>query len=123
MAVIDKIEEKQLKLTAVEEGDTIKVVWEGKSNDRNPSIYLAPFFDKIIEIITQSNQKIEMDFTRLQYMNSSTITPVVQLLDKAREQGYSISLLYDKSKSWQEISFSAMSIFESNDPVIKVVPV
>ena len=123
MEIIEELNENQLKLKAVDAGDTVKVPWQGKSNDRNPSLYLGPFFEKVIKHVKDAGKKLELDFTQLQYMNSSTITPVVQLLDQARESGLSVFVLYDKSKSWQEISFSAMTIFESGDPVIKIVPV
>ena len=121
MGLMQDLNENQLNLKVREEKGTLRVAWQGKSNDRNPAVYLNPFFEELAKNALSHSKKIEMDFSELQYMNSSTITPVVQLLDRAREEGLEVSLLYDKNKSWQEISFTAMSIFESD--LIKISPI
>ena len=123
MKIIREVQEEELILKAIDEGDVLKVTWEGRSSSRSPSATITPFLEELAGIVQASNQRLEMDFTQLQYMNSSTIAPMVQLLDKAKENGFPLSLLYNKSRSWQEISFSAMKIFECDDPVIRITAV
>ena len=129
MNIIEEIREKELRVTAIDEGDRIRVLWRGSSKDRNPSIYLNPFFERLLlfakrsEKTTQSKKSIELDFTRLYYMNSSSITPVVRLLHRARDLGRPVTLFYDRSHHWQETCFSAMDVFESKEPEIRIVSV
>ena len=61
-----------------------------------------------------------MDFSDLEYMNSSTFTPVVKALDESRRLSVSVVLEYSTSRKWQALSFSALRTFETLDGRIKV---
>lgn len=121
--IIKEITENKLRLRATKADEVIGIVWEGKSQDREPGIFLRPFLESMMDQALSSGSSIELDFRELQYMNSSTITPLVQMLEAARERSLSITVLYAAGKSWQEVSFSALRIFESDDPPIRIVGV
>ena len=61
-----------------------------------------------------------LDFQALEYMNSSTITPVIRVLNEAKKGQGRLLVLYKKAAKWQELSFSALTIFETDDKRIEI---
>ena len=104
-------------------GDTsITIRFIGKSNERNPSKFISPILSDVLHQSDSGNKEIVLDFTELEYMNSSTITPILKILDKAtREKNYRITIVYRQSLKWQDLSFSALKIFELKDNKIKII--
>ncbi len=118
-----EIVKNNLKLQAFEKDTYLKIRWLGKSMDRNPAEYLSPFLNDAVAFSEKENRNIVMDFTELNYMNSSTITPIVQMLDDVKMKGLNLTILYSRSKSWQEVNFKALRFFESTKPIIKILAV
>lgn len=104
-------------------GDTsITIRFIGKSNERNPSKFISPILSDVLHQSDSGNKEIILDFKELEYMNSSTITPILKILDKAtREKNYRITIVYRQSLKWQDLSFSALKIFELKDNTIKII--
>ncbi len=104
-------------------GDTsITIRFIGKSNERNPSKFISPILSDVLHQSDSGNKEIILDFKELEYMNSSTITPILKILDKAtREKNYRIAIVYRQSLKWQDLSFSALKIFELKDNKIKII--
>ena len=104
-------------------GDTsITIRFIGKSNERNPSKFISPILSDVLHQSDSGNKEIILDFKELEYMNSSTITPILKILDKAtREKNYRITIVYRQSLKWQDLSFSALKIFELKDNKIKII--
>jgi len=104
-------------------GDTsITIRFIGKSNERNPSKFISPILSDVLHQSDSGNKEIILDFKELEYMNSSTITPILKILDKAtREKNYRITITYRQSLKWQDLSFSALKIFELKDNKIKII--
>ena len=104
-------------------GDTsITIRFIGKSNERNPSKFISPILSDVLHQSDSGNKEIVLDFNELEYMNSSTITPILKILDKAtREKNYRITITYRQSLKWQDLSFSALKIFELKDNKIKII--
>ncbi|MDH5681081.1 MAG: hypothetical protein OEZ36_05820 [Spirochaetota bacterium] len=92
----------------------------GKSTSRNPGIFLAPILQQVITESDYGTREIVLDFRELTYMNSSTITPIIKFLNKAKIGNERVSLLYLKTLKWQELSFSALSIFKTKDDRIMI---
>ena len=113
-------ENGQLKLEVLENFETIHVDWIGKSTERNPGAFLTPILLKILKDGSDSNKRIVMDFRNLQYMNSSTITPIIKVLERAGKSNKHLTVLYDKSLKWQELNFSAIEIFQTKDQRIQI---
>ena len=104
-------------------GDTsITIRFIGKSNERNPSKFISPILSDVLHQSDSGNKEIVLDFNELEYMNSSTITPILKILNTAtREKNYRITIVYRQSLKWQDLSFSALKIFELKDNKIKII--
>ena len=109
-----------LKLEVMENSDSINVDWKGKSTERNPGSFLTPILLKVLKNSSDANKRIVMDFRDLQYMNSSTITPIIKILERVKKSNKCLTVLYDKSLKWQELNFSAIEIFQTRDQRIQI---
>ncbi len=104
-----------LTLEVEENKDSISIKWFGKSIDREPGKFITPVLANVLNKSSGRNKRITLDFRELVYMNSSTITPVIKVLDRAKRGTVQLDVLYDKSKKWQDLNFSALKIFETAD--------
>jgi len=53
-------------------------------------------------------------------MNSSTITPIIKILERAKSGMTKITIFYQKSLKWQELNFSALEIFKTKDNRLEI---
>jgi hypothetical protein len=111
---------KHLSIEVVENETTIDVKWVGKSIDREPSKFISPILVKVLDMAAAMNKRITMDFQKLAYMNSSTITPVIKILDRAKNGMTRVTILYRKSLKWQELNFSALEVFKTDDNRVEI---
>ena len=109
-----------LKIEVIENDSVIELVWLGKSDDREPSNTLTPFFSDLIQEL--KGQKVVIDFVRLSYMNSSTVRPILQMTQKFNAEGISTTIFYDPSVTFQRTSFSAIEMLTKEMSYIKVEP-
>jgi hypothetical protein len=112
-----------LTLEVVEEDDSISVQWLGKSSDRDPGKFITPILSSMLERGGNGSKRIVLDFQKLLYLNSSTITPIIRLLDEARRGSHRITVTYQKTTKWQDLSFSALQIFKTKDERIQILGV
>jgi hypothetical protein len=103
-----------LALKVMDRADAIDVLWIGKSNERDPGKFILPILTSLLAQAAGA-RPIRMDFRQLTYMNSSTITPIIRVLDEAKRGSHRVSITYDKSAKWQELSFSALKAFATKD--------
>ncbi len=116
----EKFSAKLLSIEICEADTTIDVKWLGKSVDRQPSKFISPILVKVLGMASVNNKRIVLDFRELAYMNSSTITPIIKILERAKNGMTQITILYKKSLKWQELNFSALEIFGTNDDRLKI---
>ena len=116
----ENYESKDLKIHVLENDNSINVTWIGKSVDRQPSKFLSPILINTMEEAKQKTKRIILDFRKLEYMNSSTITPVIKVLDRAKKSIISLTILYNKALKWQELNFSALELFVTKDNRIEI---
>ncbi len=110
----------QLQIDQTDEDQTITLRFLGKSILRDPSQFVMPILQKTLTEANKGKKRLVMDFRDLTYMNSSTLTPVIKILEIARVGEGQVTALYRKSLKWQDISFSALSIFGTQDGRIEV---
>ena len=79
-----------------------------------------PVLSEALERAKAEGLGLALDFTGLEYMNSSTFTPVVKALDESRRLAVPVTLEYSLTRKWQALSFSALRTFETLDGRIKV---
>lgn len=116
----ESFSDRNLTLEVADDGQVIRVDWLGKSTARNPASFLAPVLQKALKQSAAAGRPLVLDFTRIEYMNSSTITPIIRILDAARRDGHAVTVLYRADLKWQALSFSALEIFETDDQRIQI---
>jgi hypothetical protein len=120
MSNIETYTSNLLTIEVEESQSEINIKFKGKSTERDPSGFISPVLLESMRNSKKFKKIIRMDFQDLEYMNSSTITPIIKILESANDTGNSISILYRKSKKWQELCFSALRIFETKDHRIEI---
>ncbi len=109
-----------LSLEVKENETSINIKWTGVSIERKPSKFITPILVNAIKNSSDRNKRIILDFRELAYMNSSTITPVIKILERAKRGETQIEVLYQKSMKWQDIIFSALEIFQTKDRRVEI---
>ena len=109
-----------LKIEVKVNNSTINVNWTGKSIDRKPDKFISPILLKVFNLCSTNNKRIVFDFRKLDYMNSSTITPIIKFLERAKRGTAKITIHYDSALKWQDLNFSALGIFQTQDQRIEI---
>ena len=100
--------------------NSINVKWTGKSIDREPTDFITPILVDAIRKSSDDDKRIILDFRELAYMNSSTITPIIKTLERAKRGKTQITVRYLKSLKWQDVIFSALEIFRTKDGRVQI---
>jgi hypothetical protein len=120
MGEVKRWTQGDLSLELADAPGELRLTWRGKSADREPSRFLVPVLTAALERAHHAKVPLVLDFRELEYMNSSTFTPVVKALDESRRLSVPIVLEYALARRWQALSFSALRTFETLDGRIKV---
>jgi hypothetical protein len=110
-----------LELEVNEDEASIRVTFKGKSVDRDPSDFITPVLSDCLDACSRQDKEMVLDFRELEFMSSSTITPVSRILEMGKLRSNRIKIIYLKSKKWQDLNFSALRIFETHDGRIEVM--
>lgn len=102
-------EENHLKIEVKYGESEVLINWLGESKEREPTKFLTPIFDAIYA--HNQTKPLIMDFTHFEYMNSSTVTPIVKQLERAKRENRKLTIKYKKGLKWQELSFAALRVF------------
>ncbi|MDH4262955.1 MAG: hypothetical protein OEV78_07925 [Spirochaetia bacterium] len=95
----------------------VTVHWEGRSTQRDSSVFLMPIFNDLLN----KHKKIILNFKNLEFMNSSTITPILKLMDRIKNTKDEVLIIYAIDLKWQELSFSALEIFKTSDHRVDII--
>lgn len=109
-----------LKIVVQENNDYITMRWTGKSVERNPGIFINPILVELANRNNECSKRIVMDFQKLDFMNSSTITPLIKILERANKGKMNVTIQYRKNLKWQDLSFSALKIFQTKDKRVEI---
>ncbi len=108
-----------LLIVEIIESEVISMLWSGRSENKEPSVILGPY---LVEIIDEINgRKLDIDFTKLEYINSSTVLPIIQMLKYLHSKKVSAKIYYDKESKWQSASFKALEAISKAMPGIQVL--
>ncbi|MBW1681944.1 MAG: hypothetical protein JRF59_08950 [Deltaproteobacteria bacterium] len=120
--MVDKktYENNRLCIEIQADDDAICLKWRGRSIDREPGKFIAPILLDSLREGGEGNKRVILDFRELDYMNSSTITPIVKILERAKRGTVPLMLVYDRSQKWQDLSFSALEIFSTEDHRVEI---
>ena len=116
----EHFEDGPLHLDLEETDSDVVVTWRGRSIAREPGQFLLPILTRVVEQGDRTKKRVILDFCSLEYLNSSTITPVIRILEQARRGTTSLTVVYRQELKWQALSFSALYLFQSLDGRVKV---
>ena len=120
MAETQVFEQNLLKIHLTDGSDSIHIGLTGKSVERDPGKMITPILLNALKNTGEENRHIILNFCQLDFMNSSTITPIIKILDRAKRGNNRLTVLYNKALKWQALSFSALEIFETRDKRIEI---
>lgn len=120
MPISESYVHDQLHLQTALDDTAVTIHFSGKSILREPAEFVMPILLEALSEAMGRGKRLVLDFCDLAYMNSSTLTPVIKILERARLGDGQVTALYRKSLRWQAVSFSALSIFQTPDGRIQV---
>lgn len=98
------------------------VSFVGISDARDPTPFIEPILKRVADQARNHSKLMVLDFRRLERMNSSSVPPIVRVLDSARRGQMRLKVIYDRTRRWQATSFSALKAFETLDGRIAILP-
>jgi hypothetical protein len=123
MTTNETFHEGALTLEIGETDDAVRVSWLGKSIAREPGPFILRVLGRAEARSQERSKPLVLDFSEVGYMNSSTITPLIRMLDRTKRGEGSVRVLYRKGLRWQELNFAALEVFETTDHRIEIVGV
>lgn len=100
-----KVENFEIRVSKGMDG-TVKLQWTGRSEARNPGDILNPYLDGNIGYLKGKN--IIVDFTKLEFMNSSTVPPIIKFIKNCSVNEIPAVIHFDKNSEWQNASFKPL---------------
>ena len=110
----------QLTIEVTEDDANVSLVWKGRSIVRKPNDFVMPIMLDALSVANESGKRLVLDFQELEYMNSSTLTPIIKILERARRGETQLTVIYKESLRWQDLSFAALRIFETQDTRVEI---
>lgn len=109
-----------LTLELRDEPSAVHVHWSGESTAREPGKFILGILTKAIDLSTRDGKPLVLDFQDIGYMNSSTITPIIRVLDRAMRGSNEVRVVYKRDLKWQQLSFTALEVFQTRDGRIEI---
>jgi len=86
----------------------LRLDWTGRSNSRDPSQAIGPFFNQMLAEAGPRGAVIDMHFEALEHFNSSTIATLIHLINLSSKAAVALRIHYDGELKWQALSFDAL---------------
>lgn len=108
-----------VRMDLEQDGTFLKLKIQGEIDMKEPAIAIRPFLEQVhAHMIHNGGEEIEVDFTRLGFMNSSGIKEFVSWIMKLNgtpiDQKYTMLLTYSGSVTWQESSIPVLQKLQPN---------
>ncbi|MCP4347744.1 MAG: hypothetical protein GY795_19755 [Desulfobacterales bacterium] len=97
-----------LEIVLEQKENETEMSWRGQSIQSNPGVTLRPYLFSLIDDLIGNNLTIE--FSTLEYMNSSTVPPIVHFMKELNSNGIRTTITYDEEIKWQKASFKALEV-------------
>ena len=106
-------EKATVELTDLSNG--VKVLFNGDIDVQNPEPIFMPFFEEIHNKIIEVGIKyVELDFTKLTFLNSSGIKTLIKWITKVTplptDKKYRFKIIANSEITWQETSLKMLSM-------------
>jgi len=106
MNEVERFERDGLLVTLAVNDEEVTITWRGTSDDRNPHVFLTPLLTRLA--MRATGKRVTVDFRPFEYMNSSTVGPLIAFIKTLDGRCSQATLLYDTSLSWQRVNFRCM---------------
>lgn len=93
----------ELTIAVRHEADAVTVAWLGTSDAREPGRELSPFLGELAPKL--AGRAVDVDFRKLEYMNSGTVAPIIQFARALDQHGVKSRLLFDSKVGWQRVNY------------------
>lgn len=106
-----------LEITVVESDDPPRVFLgcEGRSIEREPRLTLGVFLTGALSRAMARGSEIELQCQRLTYINSATISCLVEFIRRCNSERVRLTLRFDGSSAWQRSCFNALRVLAKDD--------
>lgn len=101
----------ELKVVVDEASRPMEMKFFGESDSANVSKELRDLFGSYEALAAERG--LLLDFRELEYMNSSSFPPIVELIRDLHTRQSPVTVLYSQSKPWQRTPFTAISSIAS----------
>ena len=106
-------EKANVELTDISNG--VKVTFTGDIDVQNPEPIFVPYFELIHNKVIENGVKyVELDFTKLTFLNSSGIKTLIKWITKVTplpaEQKYRFKIVANSEITWQETSLKMLAM-------------
>lgn len=106
-------EKATVELVDIPQG--VKVTFSGDIDVQNPEPIFVPFFEQIhSNVISNGVKYVELDFTKLTFLNSSGIKTLIKWITKVtplpQDQKYNFKIIANSQITWQETSLKMLSM-------------
>jgi hypothetical protein len=105
-AQVDRFEHENLHIEIERTGSSVHLVWGGVSDARDPASFLLPLMNRLVA--ESKGKSVTLDFSTFEYMNSATVTPILNFVKALDSNGIPSTLVYDSTIDWQRINFQCM---------------
>ena len=112
--------ELAIQIDAARSPALLTLVWRGKSQDRQPGRILDPYLDGVVKAAEKLGAVVEMRFEKLEYLNSSTLTAIIGVVQQARHRQVRLVIVFDKTLKWQKLSFDALRVLGKGDNLLEI---
>jgi anti-anti-sigma regulatory factor len=100
-----QFEQDGLAINASRVNGTGKVAWCGVSDSRTPALFLRPVLRELSE--KMKGAEVTVDFTKLEYMNSATVAPLINFV-KTLDAACARILVLFSDADWQRTHLQCM---------------
>jgi hypothetical protein len=104
--VVRTYEREGLSIEVIRGPTSTAVAWRGISDSRTPANFLSPIIQELTELL--KGQKVTVDFTSLEYINSATVAPLIRLVRALDVVCEDVHVLFS-GIDWQKTHFRCMS--------------
>lgn len=116
---MNQFEHENLKIRVEDHRGMSFVIWTGESDSRDPAGAVGPFLDALAKRLR--GRRVEVNFDQLEYMNSATVTPIMQFVKDLSALAEKVVVKYDETLQWQATSFRAMRVVAKRWDNVEVI--
>ena len=103
---IDNLSKDGLSISVSSSATTGTVRWTGMCDAREPEAFLGPFLKNVARAL--QGKTVTVDFREFEYMNSATVSPILQFIKLLDATFTPTILVYDTRVGWQRVNYTCM---------------